>query len=72
MKSFDVGSFVFLNDENHRMHRCAFKIISKVRQKDNTWQYCIDHKGRKLFVNKDSLYLVDDVQLPKVKQYLRS
>lgn len=71
MKSFKVGNYVFLNMPESRMHKSPFKIISKVRiPKLNEFEYCIENLGRKLFVKSDVLYLVDDVQLSRVKRYL--
>ena len=71
MKSFSVGEYVFLNNEEHRMHKSPFRILSKVYvPSKERYEYCIENLGRKLFVFSDVLYHVDDLQLNSVIKYL--
>jgi hypothetical protein len=71
MKSFNAGDYVFLNNEEHRMHKFPFRIISKIFVPSrNEYEYCIENRGRKLFVNSSVLYEVDSLQLNSVIEHL--
>lgn len=71
MKSFNAGDYVFLNNPEHRMHQTPFKILSKVYSKRlEDFEYCIESRRVKLFVDAGSLYKVDEIQLAQVQRYL--